>query len=117
MGARLSVRSMVESLSPAEVARRIRSGAGSPVLLDVREPVEREYARIDPSLHIPMQEVPARLAEIPKDRPLVVYCHSGTRSAMVAGFLERQGYRGVANLDGGIDAWSREVDPEIPRYA
>jgi rhodanese-related sulfurtransferase len=63
-----------------------------------------------------MQEVPERLVEIPHDRPVIVYCHTGTCSAMVAGFLEHLGYRNVANLNGGIDAWSRDVDPAVPRY-
>jgi rhodanese-related sulfurtransferase len=107
---------MVRELSAAEVARRLREEPSGFVLLDVREPFERETAKIEPSIHIPMQQVPERLAELPKDRPLVVYCHGGTRSAMVAGFLEHQGFREVVNLRGGIDAWSREVDPSVPRY-
>lgn len=85
-------------------------------LLDVRELDEREAARIEPSLHIPMGEVPARVGELPHDRRIVVYCHSGTRSAMIAGYLEGQGFEGIANLSGGIDAWSRKVDPSVPRY-
>jgi len=86
------------------------------VLLDVREPYERRLASIQPSLHIPMNDVPRRLSEIPKDREVVVYCHSGVRSMMVAGYLEGAGYSSVANLSGGIDAWSVRVDPSIPRY-
>ena len=98
------------------VARRLRSEPASLLLLDVREAFEREVARIEPSVHIPMQEIPSRLGEIPRDRAVVVYCHSGTRSAMVAGFLEQHGFRNVANLNGGIEAWSIEVDPDVPRY-
>ncbi len=112
----VSLRPMVEELTAPEVARRLR-GEGAPVLLlDVREPFEREFARIEPSIHIPMQEVPSRLGEIGRDRQVVVYCHSGGRSAMVAGFLENHGFAGAANLVGGIDAWSRQVDPAVPRY-
>jgi rhodanese-related sulfurtransferase len=107
---------MVEELSPREVSERLKSTPSQVLLLDVREPDERETARIDPSIHIPMREVPERLAEIPRDREIVVYCHGGTRSAMIAGFLEGKGYRRVANLGGGIDAWSRTVDPKVPRY-
>ena len=107
---------MVEEIAPAEVARRLRSEPGRLVLLDVREPYERELARIEPSLHVPMQEVPDRLAEIARDRTVVVYCHSGGRSAMIAGFLEARGFPDVLNLRGGIEAWSREVDPKVPRY-
>jgi rhodanese-related sulfurtransferase len=108
---------MVEELTPTEVSRRLqRSDSSPPVLLDVREPFERQLARIEPSLHIPMDEVPARLSELSRDREIVVYCHSGGRSAMVAGFLEQQGFSHVANLSGGIDAWAREVDRKVPRY-
>jgi sulfur-carrier protein adenylyltransferase/sulfurtransferase len=107
---------MVEELSATEVAARMKAAPKDVVLLDVREPYERDLARIEPSLHIPMRDVPQRLAEIPPDRELVVYCHGGARSAMIAGFLESRGYARVANLSGGIDAWSRTVDPKVPRY-
>ena len=103
-------------VAPATLAERLKQNPGSVTLLDVREPTERELAKIEPSLFIPMDEVPRRLSEIPKDRELVVYCHSGTRSAMVAGYLEGQGFHRVGNLTGGIDAWSRRVDPSVPRY-
>jgi rhodanese-related sulfurtransferase len=108
---------MVEELRPEEVAKKLKESPGDFLLLDVREPDEREMAVIEPSLHIPMRDVPDRLAEIPKDREVVVYCHGGTRSAMIAGFLEGKGYSRVANLAGGIDAWSRRVDPNVPRYS
>jgi rhodanese-related sulfurtransferase len=107
---------MVEELRPEEVAERLKAPTRRVFLLDVREADERELAFIDPSTHIPMREVPQRLEEIPKDREIVVYCHGGTRSAMIAGFLEGHGYERVANLEGGIDAWSRRVDPNVPRY-
>ena len=107
---------MVVELDPSVVARRLKDGPGSIVLLDVREPYERRLAAIEPSLHIPMNEVPDRLEEIPKDREVVVYCHTGSRSLMVAGFLEGNGFLSVANLAGGIDAWSVRVDPNVPRY-
>ncbi|MGA8542005.1 MAG: rhodanese-like domain-containing protein [Thermoplasmata archaeon] len=107
---------MVAEVRPEEVAQMLKERANHVLLLDVREPDEREMAVIAPSLHIPMRDVPERLAEIPKDREIVVYCHGGTRSAMIAGFLEGKGYDHVANLAGGIDAWSRRVDPHMPRY-
>lgn len=107
---------MVEELTPEEVAERLKSDTSSVLLLDVREPYERAVAAIAPSVHIPMREVPKRLREIPADREIVVYCHGGTRSAMVAAYLEGQGYRSVANLAGGIDAWSLRVDRSVPRY-
>ncbi len=108
---------MVPQLSVREVSEKLWAGDGHVVLLDVREPYERELASIRPSLHIPMGEVPERLEEIPKDREVIVYCHSGSRSMMVAGFLVNRGWKNVANLSGGIDAWSVEVDPRVPRYS
>jgi rhodanese-related sulfurtransferase len=107
---------MVEELSPREVARRLERKDSDVLLLDVREPDERAVAAIEPSLHIPMRDVPGRVSELPKDREIIVYCHGGARSAMIAGFLEGKGYPRVANLTGGIDAWSRTVDPKVPRY-
>ena len=107
---------MVDELAPPEVARRLKAAHEVPLLLDVREDDERSTARIDPSVHIRMSEVPARLGELPRDRPIVVYCHHGTRSAMVAGYLEAMGFEHIANLTGGIDAWSLEVDARVARY-
>jgi rhodanese-related sulfurtransferase len=107
---------MVEELTAPEAAERLRTRAASVVLLDVREPFERDLAVIVPSIHIPMGEVPDRLSEVPRDREVIVYCHGGARSAMIAGFLESRGYKRVANLEGGIDAWSVDVDPAVPRY-
>jgi sulfur-carrier protein adenylyltransferase/sulfurtransferase len=107
---------MVEEWDAEELAHRLKSGGAPIVLLDVREPFERELAVIEPSVHIPMGEVPERVDELPRDRPIVVYCHGGGRSAMIAGFLEGQGFTHVANLTGGIDAWSVLVDPKVPRY-
>jgi len=67
------------------------------------------------ALHVPMREVPGRLASIPRDRPIVVVCHHGERSAFVAELLARYGFEDVFNLAGGIDAYA-SVDPSIPRY-
>jgi len=108
---------LFEELDPPTVARRMKETPDSFVLLDVREAFERSLASIQPSLHIPMNDVPSRLAEIPRDRQVVVYCHTGGRSMMVASFLVGEGFPSVANLSGGIDAWSRRVDPSIPRYS
>ena len=87
-----------------------------PVLLDVREPVEFEYCVIAGSISMPMGEVPARQQEIDPEQDLVCICHHGVRSMQVAAFLERAGCERVFNLTGGIDAWSREVDPSVPVY-
>ena len=85
-------------------------------LLDVREPDEVAIAAVEHALRIPMREVPARLAELDPSKPLVVMCHGGGRSRRVAEYLAQNGFGNVFNLTGGIDAWSREIDPSIPRY-
>ncbi len=87
-----------------------------PVLLDVREPWEYELCRLPDSLHIPMHLVPLRSNELKRDDDIVVICHHGRRSMQVAMFLERQGFRALYNLMGGVDAWAGEVDPTLRRY-
>jgi rhodanese-related sulfurtransferase len=87
-----------------------------PQLLDVREPWEFERCSIAGSRLVPMGEVPARAAELDPESPLVVICHHGGRSMQVALFLEKQGFTGVHNLSGGVDAWARNVDPAMPVY-
>jgi rhodanese-related sulfurtransferase len=87
-----------------------------PVLLDVREPWEFERARIQGAQLVPMREVPARVTEIDQAKPVVAICHHGGRSMQVAVFLEKAGYKNVHNLVGGVDAWSRTVDPAVPLY-
>ncbi len=107
---------MVVQVEPRALAELLRREPGAVVLLDVREDDEREVARIEPSLFIPMQQVPHRLEELPREQRLVVYCHHGTRSAMVAGYLEGEGFSRVENLRGGIDAWAAQVDRSMARY-
>ena len=88
----------------------------APLLLDVREPWEVQTAALNGSLNIPMQQIPARVGEVDGARDIVAVCHHGSRSMQVAYFLERQGMARVYNLTGGIDAWSQQVDPTVPRY-
>lgn len=87
-----------------------------PVLLDVREPWEVEVAHVTNSTHIPMGQIPARLAELDPQRPIICLCHHGVRSARVALFLKHHGFENVYNLTGGIDAWSLDVDPSVAMY-
>jgi rhodanese-related sulfurtransferase len=92
---------------------------GEPVyLIDVRKPWEHQTAALPDSLLIPLDELSARAQEIrpPEGALVVAYCHHGVRSLAAAAFLEQLGIRPVASLAGGIDAWSREVDPGVPRY-
>jgi rhodanese-related sulfurtransferase len=104
----------IPEISPEEFLAR-RDKGETLTLLDVREGWELGVANVAGTLHIPMGEVPQRLAEIDKSQEVVVLCRSGKRSLQVAQFLERQGYR-TSNLSGGILAWSRDVDPSIPTY-
>jgi len=96
------------------------SGKPVPLLLDVREPWEAALARIEclgvPSQLIPMNQVPDRLQELDPLQSIVCYCHHGMRSLQVVAFLQRQGFKSVYNLAGGIDAWSLQADPSVPRY-
>jgi rhodanese-related sulfurtransferase len=87
-----------------------------PLLLDVREPWEHRICRIEGAELVPMQTVPAKVDELPADRPIVCFCHHGGRSMQVALFLEHQGFGDVYNLTGGVDAWARQVDPAMPTY-
>ena len=105
-------------MTPTEFRQRwpLSGADGAVVLLDVREPVELEIAALAAATHIPMREVPSRLAELDRDVPLVVMCHAGGRSRMVAQYLLGNGFTQVFNLRGGIDAWSTEIDPQVPRY-
>jgi adenylyltransferase/sulfurtransferase len=108
---------MVRQITAGELARMIANGR--PVyLLDVRQPWEHEAAAIDGSVLIPLNELPSRAAEVrpPEGSLLVVYCHHGVRSLRGAVLLERLGCDNVVSLAGGIDAWSCEVDPTVPRY-
>ena len=96
-----------------EAAARFERGEAT--LLDVREASELAIASVEGALHVPMRQVPARLADIPKDRPVLVMCHHGGRSQVVADWLLAQGWR-AENVAGGIDAWSGAVDESVPRY-
>jgi rhodanese-related sulfurtransferase len=107
---------VVESITTTELEDLLKKDSGRILLLDVREDDERAVARIEPSMHIPMNSVPDRLSDLPRDRRIVVFCHHGGRSYAVAGYLETEGFKDVTNLTGGIDEWSRLVDPNVPRY-
>ena len=86
------------------------------LFLDVREPWEYDTAHIDGSVLIPMREIPASLQRIENSDQVVVFCHHGMRSLDVAAWLRTQGVEGVRSMAGGIDRWSTEIDPTVPRY-
>jgi molybdopterin/thiamine biosynthesis adenylyltransferase/rhodanese-related sulfurtransferase len=85
-------------------------------LIDVREPFEYEIARIDGAKLIPLGEIAARVNELQRERQIVVHCHSGRRSAEAVRLLQQHGFANVYNLEGGIDAWSDQIDSNVPRY-
>lgn len=104
------------STAPAEASARDAHAAvgGGALLLDVREPWEHQEQRIPGSVLIPMSQVPARLAEIPADRDVYVYCKVGGRSARVVEYLRSKGMERTANIAGGIDAWVEAGLPVEP---
>ncbi len=102
---------------PSELAERLRS-PNPPRLLDVREVEEHAFCALSGSTLLPLSELAERTEDIAgwKDAEVVVYCHHGVRSAHAIGFLRSQGFTRLSNLAGGIDRWSTDVDPAIPRY-
>jgi adenylyltransferase/sulfurtransferase len=109
-----TVKNGIPQLSVKELKRRIDAGEDV-FILDVREPYEYQIANIGGKL-IPQNDVPQRLAEIDRDREIVVQCRSGARSQRIAEFLKQAGYAKVVNLAGGILAWSDEIDPKVQKY-
>jgi rhodanese-related sulfurtransferase len=105
----------IREISVLELKAR-RDRGEQPVVLDVREDWELQLARIPGVVHVPMNQVPARLAEFAPDAETIVMCHAGGRSMRVAQFLVNQGFTNVANLSGGIDAWSQAIDATVPQY-
>lgn len=106
---------MIRRLSAAE-AKALLDANPRARLLDVRTPEEWGAARIEGAVLATEETVPAILGEWPREDPLVVYCHHGVRSLSAAARLREAGFLDVVNLEGGIEAWARDVDPAVPRY-
>lgn len=102
-------------IDPSEVHQMLARGDQF-FLVDVREPWEHESARIEGSVLIPMREIPGNLTRLAGAEPLVLYCHHGIRSLDAAAWLRSQGVTSARSMTGGIDRWSIEVDPKVPRY-
>ena len=112
---------MIDQVRPADLPDWLKSqGGATPVVLDVREPWELQTASVVAEgfslVTIPLNQLPARLGELDPQLAIACLCHHGARSQRVAMFLAQNGFRRVANVAGGIEAWSRELDPTVPRY-
>ena len=108
---------MIQQISVRDLADKIKAGTAV-YLIDVRQPWEHEAAALLQSVLIPLNEISNRLQELrpPEGAMVVTYCHHGVRSLTAAAFLERNGFDQVYSLAGGIDAWSNEIDTNVPRY-
>lgn len=106
----------MKKFTPRDLKTHLEQTAEPPLLLDVREPWEYETCRIDGSTLIPMGRIQAAVEALDKNRETVVICHHGIRSRAVAIFLEREGFNNVINLEGGVDRWADEVDPQMQKY-
>jgi rhodanese-related sulfurtransferase len=104
-------------ITPEAYLKLREDRANAPTLLDVRETWEAETASIPGATLIPMSEFTSRAhAELDPDKSYVVLCHHGARSLSVSMWMRGQGFESVQSLSGGIDQWSRTIDPSIPRY-
>lgn len=99
-----------------EDLHRLRASGQDHCVVDVREPWEIEICAIGDALHIPLGTLPDRLDEVPTDKPVVVVCHHGARSARAVGLMRGRGIAGAVNLKGGIDAWALRIEPGMARY-
>ena len=106
---------MVDEIAPEQLKAEFDAGR-DPQVVDVREAWELGICSLPGTLHMPMNEVPDRLAELDASQPLVVMCRSGGRSLRVAQYLEQQGFARVSNLTGGILAWGERIDPSLRPY-
>jgi adenylyltransferase/sulfurtransferase len=107
--------SAIAEITPQELKRRLDAGEKL-TFLDVREPWELAIARLPGAVHIPLGELPNRLGELDPRSPLIVMCKAGARSLRAAQFLSGRGFTQVANLNGGIDAWAEDIDPNLATY-
>ena len=106
---------MLPELTALDLKQRLAQ-PNPPVIIDVREPDEYEYAHIDGTQLKPLGDIEQWAAELDRAAEYVFLCHSGSRSGQATSYLQTLGFKRVFNLRGGIDSWSRLVDPNIPRY-
>ncbi len=105
---------MVKTISPKALKERLDAGEAITVI-DVRESWELRQSSVPFATHIPMNDIPGRVDELPKDVPVVIMCKVGGRSERVTEYLDSLGYENVFNLEGGILAWAGQIDPALPR--
>jgi rhodanese-related sulfurtransferase len=105
----------IPEATPAEIQQRLQAGEDL-LLVDVREPGEVGIAALPDALVCPMSRAAEWIDRLPKEQPLIIFCHHGIRSMQVAMALAQRGHRNVTNMSGGIDLWSTQVDPGVPRY-
>ena len=105
----------ISQISAPQLQQRLQNNDDL-LLLDVREPNEYAYARIEGSKHIPLRQLPGSLDQLDAGQDIVVMCHHGMRSQQACLFLEQYGFERLFNLTGGIDAWSVQCDPTVSRY-
>lgn len=103
-------------ISVAEAHRLRQSAPERTLIIDVREPFELAICRVEGAEHIPMRQIPEQVEALPRDRHLLILCHSGGRSYRVTEFLRARGFHAVSNIAGGIDAWAGEIEPGMARY-
>jgi rhodanese-related sulfurtransferase len=102
-------------ITPAELKKKLDAGERF-LLIDVREPWEHQTCHIEGARLIPMRNIPANLQSLDVEEPVICYCHHGMRSLDVAAWLQKQGVESARSLSGGIERWSTEIDPKVPRY-
>jgi rhodanese-related sulfurtransferase len=113
---------MIDQIQPSQLPDWIssKSASGNTVVLDVREPYEVQTACVTANgfelVTLPMGSIVEKLSDLDKDRPIACLCHHGSRSMQVAAYLSSQGFTHLANIEGGIHAWSSQLDPNVPTY-
>jgi len=102
-------------VAPREVHKLLETRENF-LFVDVREKWEHDVSRIESAVLIPMREIPVHLERLASAGPVILFCHHGIRSLDAAAWLREQGVRDVRSMSGGIDRWSAEIDPQVPRY-
>jgi len=106
---------MIADITPQQLAEKLQ-GPDPPLVIDVREPYEHAYCRIEGAQLRPLGQIRVWAKALDPEAEMVLYCHVGERSAMATAYLQNLGFKRVLNLAGGIDAWAALVDPNVPRY-